>query len=693
LPQYCREWICHQDQYRCLTGQCIPLEWVCDKQWDCADASDEEAILTIHEWSPHNKQVHGLNEIREKCVQHYSYLPLSDFCNTTIEFPCLRSNVSDPVNLTQNRPCIPYSKIGDGIEDCYNAYDEKNTFESDVDGTMWGFDLGCGEKSWSYLFACEQATDECARILCPYRQNPFLNCSKPTDAVCIDDQRCVPDGRCNGVPDCDYGEDEYWCAPKNFLEQQSYRYKKIAMKDNHRIFNNQLYPPLQLTTRTSTISPKSLLLNSIEMARTLPNSDILYVFWCNRGMTVIMLNNVVCFCSPPYFGTKCQFFSDRITIITHLNLTTWNPVQSIKTPTLFKIQVHFLFNGSIIDHYEFHSNPSIEILDTIKHKFYLLYPRSSQFVSHKKARFFNRTDIELNHPYSVHFNIYALYSNQSIPIPLGSWHYPIYFDFLPSFRLATVLRFPHWLGNFSFDPCTKRPCNPNSTCQPIFNQHNSYFCACKSGFYGEDCSKYDDTCDSYCSPHSFCQSNNHSLITNTNHPFCICPFERFGPRCFLKFEQCESNPCLNNGSCIYTYEAYGGDAFTCICSKSFYGGQCQYAKMAIYVRLNSSTISDLPRASTIQFYDVDLASLQLHLHQQQVIQGFPSSIFYAHGLLIAPALGVLKAHYDSIQPKYFIIYLQPNTSSINISSSPAHCPFASTLLKTGKYPMNDLNEV
>jgi hypothetical protein len=107
--------------------------------------------------------------------------------------------------------------------------------------------------------------------------------------------------------------------------------------------------------------------------------------------------------------------------------------------------------------------------------------------------------------------------------------------------------------------------------------------------------------------------------------------------------------------------------------------------MAIQVQLNMSIITDSPRASTIQFYDVDSDSHQLLLHYQQVIHGIPSSIFYAHGLLIAPALGLLKTHYDSIQPKYFIVYIQPNTSSINISSSPKHCPPVSTLLKTGKY--------
>jgi hypothetical protein len=58
--------------------------------------------------------------------------------------------------------------------------------------------------------------------------------------------------------------------------------------------------------------------------------------------------------------------------------------------------------------------------------------------------------------------------------------------------------------------------------------------------------------------------------------------------------------------------------------------------------------------STIQFYDVDKKTLQLILRHQQATEGLPFSIFYAHDLMIAPALGILKTHYDSTQTKHFI---------------------------------------
>ncbi|CAF3944740.1 unnamed protein product [Rotaria magnacalcarata] len=43
-PELCNDWICEKHQFQCQTGQCIDVDWVCDGEWDCADASDEEAI-------------------------------------------------------------------------------------------------------------------------------------------------------------------------------------------------------------------------------------------------------------------------------------------------------------------------------------------------------------------------------------------------------------------------------------------------------------------------------------------------------------------------------------------------------------------------------------------------------------------------------------------------------------------------
>ncbi|CAF1592443.1 unnamed protein product [Rotaria sp. Silwood1] len=130
MSSSCQHWICTNDQYQCRSGQCIDLDWVCDGEWDCLDASDEEAIVLIGNQSDHNNLLTKLSIHLEKCRKRYSKLPFSNICNTSFEFGCYRSGVLNPLDIEANRPCINLTQIGDGVEDCYNAYDEKNTFRA-----------------------------------------------------------------------------------------------------------------------------------------------------------------------------------------------------------------------------------------------------------------------------------------------------------------------------------------------------------------------------------------------------------------------------------------------------------------------------------------------------------------------------------------------------------------------------------
>ncbi|CAF4849151.1 unnamed protein product, partial [Rotaria magnacalcarata] len=71
--------------------------------------------------------------------------------------------------------------------------------------------------------------------------------------------------------------------------------------------------------------------------------------------------------------------------------------------------------------------------------------------------------------------------------------------------------------------CPRYKCNQNSTCLPIFNQDDSYYCSCKSGYYGKECELYVPQCESYCSPKALCQ------VTQNSKQNCICPLDHFGP--------------------------------------------------------------------------------------------------------------------------------------------------------------------
>jgi hypothetical protein len=294
----------------------------------------------------------------------------------------------------------------------------------------------------------------------------------------------------------------------------------------------------------------------------------------------------------------------------------------------------------------------------------------------------------MHHPYSIHFDAYSLPRNISPAEELGSWHYPVYFDFLPSHRLAPVIKFPSWLN--TLDPCRGVICPLNSICRPVFNSKKdnssttSYYCSCQSGFYGKNCELYEPECNRYCSSDSICQPNKRGRLSNTLNPFCVCPLGRFGARCNLRYDACDSNPCLNNGTCHVTYDPSGERPFSCFCSQFFDGYRCEHEKMSIRVDIVNLTVTEQV-AVVSQFYDVHVRSLELQFVHQQVYRGLPSSIRYNYGQVLQPILGVLKIYDRSLAPPlYFIMYIQHGVSKINITSSPAQCPHVSILLSQGR---------
>jgi hypothetical protein len=667
LSSPCQHWVCQRHQYQCRTGQCIELDWVCDGEWDCSDASDEEAIFLIEHQSMHNVRLVGLNAAVQKCSKRYLYSPFSSICNTSIEFGCYLSQVSDPLNITKNRPCIKLTQIGDGHEDCYNAYDEKNVLEANLStNSMLGFHLRCGNHYEPYASAClPDAKNNCTTVLCSNHRSEDGSCSGIHDVMCLDG-RCVKNARCNGMFDCQSGEDEYWCAPGTLDNQLEYRHtKKMSNRPNNLNLIQQF--PLEI------VLPVSHQMQFPQLVVNSRNNDayIMHSYLCNRGVAVLQADTIVCLCPPAYYGNKCEFYSDRISIIAHME-------QNTSLTTTLRIKATLRFEDIIIDDHEFTIIPAAENLKKIKHRFYLLYSRSVQMLRHKQMRYFNRTDVSNNHPYSVHFDVFSL-ENDNRLTELGSWHYPIYFDYLPTYRLAVVLKFPSSVLNNTINPCLQNPCNQNSICLPVFNQNNSYYCSCKSGFYGKYCELYNNRCESYCSANALCRNNPGDL-----QPYCICPLNHFGPRCNLKHTDCDSNPCLNAETCLPTNDQSGEASYMCVCSKRFYGSRCQNELSSAHIDLNMTNTSNV-RAAVIQFYDIATPSFQLIIRHQQVYKVVPSNVTYYHSDVSAPSLGVLKVYENLTYTEYFIVYSLAQKLIINITSIPQHCPHVSSLLSNSEF--------
>ncbi len=674
ISSSCKHWVCQHEEYQCQTGQCISIDWVCDGEWDCPDASDEEAIVIIKNWSDHNIGLRKLPSQLEKCRQLYFSSPFSQICNTSFEFGCYRSGVSNPSDIKLNRPCINLTQIGDGVEDCYNAYDEKNTFTTNsILKEMWGFHAHCGSSEQEYLSTCN-GMFSCTNILCSNYRDKNRTCLNFKDFICLEDDYCKINIRCNKISDCPNGEDEYWCPSGSLTNQKQYR----SVKTQILLHQLNSLSPIWYPYDSMQESNQQQLSNSINNLGNDPFFKM-HSYRCNRGVAILQMEEIRCLCPPAYYGSRCEFYSDRISIIAHFDQINF---LNTKSNITFKIRASFLYNNMTINHHEFNIIPIFEQAKIIKHRFYFLYLLSREMIRHKRWRYLNRTDLINNHPYSVHFDVFALEENYIIE-ELGSWHYPIYFDYLPAFRLAVILKFPSWFGNVTLNPCRQNSCHENSICLPIFNQNNASYCSCRSGYYGPNCSIYERLCETHCSANALCRFKNYNPQVKINKLYCICPLDHFGPRCNLKYDDCDSNPCLHNGNCLPKYDLSGEMSYKCNCSERFHGKQCQNEKTSVRIDLNL-TGALAAHATVVQLYDFDLIDFALHIRHQQIHYVLPSTISYYDSSAYAPLLGVLKIYDDLSHPQYFITYFL-NQSVINITSSPQNCPHALSLLSEGEF--------
>jgi hypothetical protein len=282
----------------------------------------------------------------------------------------------------------------------------------------------------------------------------------------------------------------------------------------------------------------------------------------------------------------------------------------------------------------------IQVLDEIripqKKLLHFFYSRSNASLHHKRSRYFNRSHIINEHPYLVRIEAYQLNPEERIQL-IGVWLYPIYFDFLPSFRLAKVLHLTKPDG--TKNPCSSNPCNSKQECQQILNKKSTYVCLCLPNFKGDNCSIIDDMCkEGFCSTNALCKPNYRGLLNVNERPYCICPLNETGHRCNLIADKCDKNPCQNNGTCISTVKA---NEFFCLCDDYHYGDKCQLEKRSIQLYINKSSSH---RAATVQYFDFDAASFDLLLNHQRVYVNLPNLLYYSYEQDIAPGIILVKLY-------------------------------------------------
>ena len=665
----------------------------------------------------------NITAIKQKCRQVYrlNNTPFFDLCDISTEYPCFRTDTNDLFDIIQNRPCIDLARIGDGKIDCLSALDERNRI-SCSDSTMLGFHLQHSDGSCvPYIHLCSADYEHLRDAgntydsICFHARNRFQNGTRTTcyyqkDVMCFNDV-CIRNARCNGLVECPHGEDEYRCISEN-TSQIDYRAdKKFNQFEKIKLRN---YPSSNESNRSRllpmTKKTKSLPLQSVDelpflyemresmvkspykiIRDALPSGTITFEndflpFICNHGLAVkYHTGDLICLCSPSYYGPRCEFYSDRMTILTHLDLIHYRP--SSRLTEVIKVLTTLLFEDRIIDYYEFHVHPQLHTDDNyVKQLIFFQYPRTSAFIKMKNN---NRSGTQL---YSVRFEAFDLHSNEKIE-PIGIWEYPVYFDFLPSFRLSKILRFLSPNTSSLNDPCASNPCGHNGSCQKTINSHrSSYFCSCHSGFSGDHCHSNHPECDEYCSPKSICRPTYRRFISDDQYPLCICPASTFGTSCHLKNNNCRQNPCLNGGSCIVTYHINNTNNYICRCTKRYRGEYCQYPRERVFIRFMLSSNSRVQAtdvaAITVSFSDYKIPFLHLDLRHQRVHGNLPSHLELMYDDTLgsnAPTLAVMKIYSSNARgtdPEYYVLYFQTDQNEINITidlTSENHCPLVQTL--------------
>ncbi|CAF0979211.1 unnamed protein product [Didymodactylos carnosus] len=317
LPEYCTDWRCSTNYYQCVRSkQCIPIEWVCNGVWDCNDGSDEEAIQLQTVLSDHNsKVIMNLMQMKSLCREKNVNRPFDMLCNYTHKYPCLLVDVDESFNFTSNRPCIHLSQIGDGRVDCYGSLDERNLIACSSH-KMLGFNFKCEHGRELVDKYCIPQVHHCEwrclnnedKYLCFYLLNNLrIPCNKTRpvaadmlfrDVYCLN-KTCIENARCNGIPQCEYGEDEYYFSIRS-LPQLAIDF--VGIQEAARHFSRQGW----LCNRGVAIGMKDTLSGDKSIACFCPPSTYGHYSMCRPSYRGLFYDDKpLCQCSMNRYGPGC----------------------------------------------------------------------------------------------------------------------------------------------------------------------------------------------------------------------------------------------------------------------------------------------------------------------------------------------------------------------------------------------------
>ncbi len=430
---------------------------------------------------------------------------------------CVFSNDSSKVS------CLPIDQAGNDADDCVGGTDERK--KNRLVSLIPDYDI------IEYRFRCRNDTKLIFNVqLCDHRSDCPLN----DDESFCKNFATFPDALCDISEDLQTDVENFLCNVGYALLRKS-----IILFRLHNVMSYPLQLEMNNALNVSSTPMKSLTMT----AEDLNDNRLSYSAWtCNRGIPINSLTHenvsrLLCLCPPSYYGDRCQYQNQRVSLTLQIRLTSdWR--------NTFVFLITLTDTETNIESYEYIQHIPSRYCP-IKYNIYLLYTNRPK---NSSKSFFVRIDA---------------FTQMTLKYR-GSWIFPLQFSFLPVHRLAVLLRVP-----FSTTILTHQKCSPpciHGRCFFYVNDQKSTFCHCESGWSGVQC-HIKHACK--------CASD----ATCIDDSICLCPPGQWGSRCHLSHSICHSQLCMNGGQCVpidTRYVSSNAMSTICICPEGYTGEHCQY---------------------------------------------------------------------------------------------------------------------
>ncbi|CAF4164464.1 unnamed protein product, partial [Adineta steineri] len=581
----------HSSLYHCKnSSKYISKHRIVDGISDCFSKDDEQAFelsCSLNQTSrfqcPNEKQCRSPLFSKGICsfpIQiNHDDISFYKICDRIMDLPMVLidgRNHSDETDCEYWQCNNIYTRC-DGFRNCLNGEDEgncKNAISSE-----------------HFLFCISPQNYTCMCLPADQATNGIVNCfgasfDKFQDLQvnsitfqtyrfrCWNDIKCKEqENLCSENEDCPMYDNELFCDnhPQlcndsdfdNLIDMQYISCQVINTRDiSFSLETALIHPPVYTVPNNPTENPTNNEMIQSPLAKSFSQSEI-----CNSGLYVyyrLGVNNYnsLCFCPPNYYGDRCQYQNQRVSLT--LTLVT------VRQPIIYAIVVMLIEDDNnrqeIHSYHQFTYAPLEHCGQPVN--LYLLYSKRGK-------------DNSKN--YSIRIDVF----NKDSLTYLISWHLMIPFVFLPVNRISAFLTLPI---SRKFDPkhcplqCYK------GTCMKYHNEER-FFCQCYSGWYGAQCHIPIDC--------SMCASNSICIGSIRNQSICVCPHGKFGSSCRLQLV-CPIGICKNNGRCIVIDERMIDESYMCFCSEQFFGTRCQKVKHRINISLMSI---DIPSYLLVYIYN------------------------------------------------------------------------------------------